>query len=445
MDWSLLLKNSYKQPWFKIVLILVFLAIFWLVKFSPQKNSGPILSYLPVDTSFFYEWTSDASRADNYFSKINIFDTQVPNAKLNDLKNICSGNCPKFEEIIWFKLSSETGDSYLLKVANWSKQSLKSVREINHNFIFKELSPDVYLITTSKSLADSVEGAVNNKFSIVDEKAGLNIYWQTSQAPEFLNNLTSLIRPAINGEDIFMNSQVKDGKTSLKFFQATNNQVVRTKSFSEVALPKDFSLALGFSSKNSAQFLEDIIPQLVEPIFVSLPEQNFQKNELNTYLASDNLLLGQGEDWLLVGFNDWQPQVNNFLSKIEAKEVRKTLPDGTVYTELQAADDQTASDHEFKGQKYWQIGDLFGGQLNSAYYLTNRQYFLEQVIDKPVKFAAWWPCGAVEDNIGDILAWSVPALPNVPIRTYLQNINVESLNISSFSNNSTQGWQICVY
>jgi|GEM_PF-3179671 len=447
MGWSRLLKNSYKQPWFKIVLILLFLAIFWLVKFSPKENSGPILSYLPADTSFFYQWTSSESKTDNYFSSIHIFDTQVPKAKLKDLENICSNNCPKLEEVVWFKVKGGLEDdySYLLEVNDWPKQTLKSVREINPNFVFKELSSNVYLVTADKSLADSVKGAVNNKFIIVDDKVGLNIYWQVSQTPEFLNSFTALIHPAVTGEDIFMNFQTKDGKSSLKFFQASNNQVVKTRSFGQVALPKDFSLALGFSSKNSAKFLGDVVPQLIEPIFTSLPEQNFQKNELNTYLAGDNILLSQGEDWLLVGFNDWRPQVNHFLSKIEAKEVRKTLPDGTVYTELQVADNQSVSGHEFKGQKYWQIGDLFGGQFNNSYYLTNRQYFLEQVIDNPVKLATWWPCGKVGDSISDLITWSVPALPDLPIKAYLQNNNVESLNILSFSNNSTQGWQICVY
>ncbi len=446
MNWLQLLKNSYKKPWFKVVLILVFLAIFWLFKFSPQDKGGPILSYLPADTNFFYEWTDAQSKNSDYLSGFEVFSSQMPDAKKQDLKKVCGQDCPDISELIWFKVNGMAEDHYLIKVSDWPKKSFKVASSSNPDFIFKQLSPHVYLITSSNSLAESINGPFDNNFDIVEDVRGVNIYWSVSQAPEFLSDISKLISPALTQDNIFMNVLVKDSKFIFKFFQATGkSQVDNTNSLAEISLPNDLSLAIGFSAKSSQSFSQNLMVQLVEPIFQTLPQQNFQKDELSTYLAGNNMLIQQGEDWLLVGFNDWRPIVGKFLSNIQAKEVKKKLPDGTIYTELQVADDQVVADHEFAGQKYWQIGDLFGFQLADTYYLTGRQYLLEQLINKPITLANHWPCGQIDGHVSDVLMLSVPVLPEGAIRTYLQNKNIKSLNILSFSNNSTKGWQLCVY
>ena len=137
----------------------------------------------------------------------------------------------------------------------------------------------------------------------------------------------------------------------------------------------------------------------------------------------------------------WQAASN---AGLKLKEVKKVLADGTLYTELVASEEQIAFEHEFKGQNYWQIDNLYGIGFGGAYYLSNQSQMIEKLVDSDNSMIDLWSgCGQFDKKINDFVRWQTSQLADGELKSYLVDRNIQSINLFSYQNYLVEGIRLC--
>ena len=135
--------------------------------------------------------------------------------------------------------------------------------------------------------------------------------------------------------------------------------------------------------------------------------------------------------------------ISNFRNSFNLEEVKKTLSDGTLYTELVFNEEEKSIDHSFKEYSYWQVDNLFGIELNKYNYLSNRQYLIEDILSDYIYLGELWKNYISNtDIVEDFIHFKVNKLPKGQLREYLEKYNVTSLDLLSYSNSMVKGYVI---
>jgi len=445
VDFSNLVQKEKRRLSFKWVQLalaaVVLLAVALFSVFKSDKAEIYAHDFIPPTASFYYEWSDQTAikqNSDKYWG----FDKEIPQEHLTKIAGIMGEGYQNVEELVWFRLEEQENDFYLLRFSDLSDKYLASLVQKNSGLFFYQPSDNILFISPNSDLGVSLSPQIIARWNLNYSREGVNIYWQLDKPPVFLQSLSTMILPLASVPETFVNFsedsfdlyQPKSPSSTLEYYQKFKNSKI----------PQKFDSAIGFNASSTDNFSKIIIENIVLPNFASLPYQNLSFSELNAYMLKDSLLFSVGSDWLLVSDTDWRSRAGELAQNLQLVEVKKTLSDGTLYTELLAADEQALKYYDFAGQKYWQVDNLYGWGLERAYYLSNSAKIIEDLIVSDNIFPNLQQnCLSDSKNIGDFLLWPTNKLPAGQLRAYLEEQNIASLKLFSYQNYLVEGIKFC--
>ena len=432
-----------KTPWpvtYMIALVVVLISLTWWFSVKPEFSA---YNFLPDNTTFYYQWTDRDWQGDQHTI---IFDRAVPLAKIADLENILEVMMAQIEEVIWFQTDNINEDHYLLRVVgNLSKEEIEYLTKENSDWFFTRINDQILLITKQEQLSEQLSPALVNKLPMAQRRVGENIYFDPTQAPEFLNSLIQYLKTDFSEQEIFLQLDF-DGKTYLVDIYQVKNEEDETEdtSWSQISLPKKFQavLAINNLSLETQKWLSQFI---VAKLFVDLPGfYIFDENILNNLWQTSSLIKIDDQQWLWVGHNDWQEYIFSLLPNFTTKEVARTLVDGTLYTELVKNTELEFQNFSLGEQSYWQMGDLFGVQVNDLYYLSNSEASIKNILLHSKSATDFWRNCSFNSSslVTDWVHLDDKSIAIIGLGEYLPN-KVDQLDIFAYQNHLTHGYRLC--
>lgn len=429
-----LLNFDKKKINIKIILILLSFIIFIFLLFITSNTSKvETKDFLPNNTSFYYHWTNKKTFSNSFNNPF--LGKQVSQEKIDNLNNVFNESFDNAQEIIWFRINNSKEEHFLVL---FSKLSYNFFDELDNNeYLFKRLDKRIVLVTKSKELLDNISLLADSEFKINDFNKGINIYWQFDTAEDILTNTF----PLLSSKNTFVNISENKNKQEINIFQKNNEEFAK-KDTSLLQIPKNFDSIIGFNSSSTINFSNFVYNNILLPQFYSLPIYYSNDKELKDYFLRDNIIIQDQNNYLLINkYNKYD--LSNFFTSFSLKEVKKTLVDGTLYTELISNEEEKKINHSFKEYNYWQIDNLFGIELNGYTYLTNRQYLVEDVLsDYMYLDELWKEYINNESSVEDFIKLKVDKLPKGELKEYLKENNITSLDLLSYNSNTTKGYII---
>jgi len=429
-----LLNFDKKKINIKIVLVLLSFIIFiFLSIIIPNTSKVKMIDFLPEDSSFYYHWTNK----DSFFNSFNnpFLDKQVSQEKIDNLDNIFNESFDNAQEIIWFRVNNSKEDHFLVL---FSRLPYNFFDELNSDkYLFKRLDKRIVLVTKSKELLGNISLLSDSKFKINDFNSGINIYWQFDTAEDILSNTF----PLLSSKNTFVNISEKKNKQVINIFQKNNEEFIK-KDISLLQIPKDFDSIIGFSSSSTINFSNFVYNNILLSQFYSLPIYYSNDEELKDYFLRDNIIIQDENNYLVINkYNKYD--LTNFFTSFSLTEVKKTLLDGTLYTELVFNEEEKKINHSFKEYNYWQMDNLFGIELNGYNYLSNRQYLIEDMLSDYIYLDELWKEYINnEGSVEDFVYLKTNKLPDGELKEYLKENSINSLDILSYTNNISKGYII---
>lgn len=436
MDFLKLIQQKEQKIDNKIIMamvILVFL-IMSAVVFWPTHKKNYLLAYLPDDASFYYHFTTKKDLTQAFFAK------EIVQERTVELEKLLAGNFLNLQEVLWFQTAGDiTNNSYLLKFSRLPKSFLDDLAKENSQL--KAYSPEKNILLITEK--DLVAPLLANEQKKIYFPQGASIYWQKNKAPEFLNSLASILEPVFQGEDLLLNWQkLSDGKTRLSLLENNQSDIKNIKYF---LTPENFDSVLAFNKTLPDDLAENISTNLLKVFFDSLPYYNLSSQVLKSRILTDSIIWQDGETWLLASDKPWQDDILDFMKTLTVKEVPKVLSDGTAYTELVAADEQTIIEHQINGQMVQQIDQLFIWETQGKHYLSNKKELIaELTISKRYLKDLWFDClDDAELSVGDFMSFTSQDIPAGVIKDYLLANNISSLKAISYATGTMSGLNVC--
>jgi len=426
--------------------VAIVIIVFILISILSQKPATQARDFLPTNTSFFYEWADRKSFDNQLPAQPNLFDYDVPAQQISHLQQILGNIFTSTEEAIWFRVNHTENDNYILRFSGLSSDILENFKASHPEYLYYQPNNDILVITQAPEIIKDIKDKKISSFTVNHIKRGVNLYWYLGQAPEFLEKISSLIKSSFDQQKIFMNIELRDDKKgSINIFQINNQPENISNSLDLLKIPKDFNQAIGFNASSTNNLDNFLITNLLLPIYDSLPYYSLGKQKTGDYFLNNDIIFQQDEDWLIISENDKRVHLLDLLDNFAVLEVSKVLADGTAYTELVAKPDLIIVDHQIMGQSYWQIDGLFGMNFANHYYLSNRQYLIEDSIKSNRNIDELWATCLASDNyrIKDFISWETDKLPESLIRSYLQDNNLSSLRVFSYYNSIITGLKWC--
>jgi len=419
----------------KIIIIVVFLllVLISLIMFWPKDAKHNLLAYLPKNVSFYYHITDKKNISQPFFPQ------EIVQDRISELEDVLGNNFLNLQEIVWFQVDGSLDtNNYLLQFSRLPKSTIDDLATNYPNYIFYSPRKNVLLIT-QEELPVFVEASQEKEQYFFD---GLSIYWKKNESPQFLDSLADVLEPIFVGDEVLLNwHAISKTKHGLRFVE---NRVLRHKDIGGFLIPKNFDLAVAFTSDISDSLAKDITDNLLRTLFNSLPYYNLSTEVIKNKILSDSILWQRGEDWILASDSDWRDSILDFIKTIKTKEVSKVLADGTAYKELVAADDQAIVDYQINGQTVSQIDQLFIWDIDQEHYLSNSRQLIEELTsyNRYLNTLAN-DCLGDDVSIGDFVYLDTQNIVDSPVRQYLLDNNINNLQMFSYTTGTISGLDVC--
>lgn len=447
VSWQEKIKNHrhFSKAKYFLAVPIFLLLLFLLMRWTPELSSTT-LKYLPANTSFYWQW-SDRDFFDNQLlGQLPVIKTAALEQQETKLSAILSDAWPQVEELVWFRVAGNDQDYYILRLPK-AKSIAKRLNQSEAGYYYEVLAKDILAIYTKdqKTLLDS------EKLVLAEQNfnQGINIYWQVSQAPDFLQDLSKWLKLAPENQGVYANLRfLKDKKISFNVWQNKLRRIINTSSTptwpNQALVPYDANLVLGFSSNLTKTEQEIISQYFIHPLAADLPYYNMSQRELEELILRGSYLVKNSDAWLLISISDWQPLVGKLVPDFKLKEVKKLLPDRTAYIAYELDEQSSTQNHEYRGQNYWQVGNLYGWGNAQAYYLSNQANLIEKTIASQVKLADLIKaCNDQDVQINDILLVETKTLPDLELKAVLEQRQIDHLTVFSYQNEAMIGWRAC--
>jgi hypothetical protein len=428
-----------------VFFLLIGLGLLFL-KISPSKSFPKALDYLPPETNFYYQWVGQEALQPEYLGVPVFFVYQVPNIHLEKVRSLLTSSWPAVGELIWFQ--TDQAEGYIIQFKDrLPKDFFNNLKKNHPEYFLAHPQSAILLVSASSELMAKLSSPAPRSEAGQLAPAGINIYYQTEQLPQFLLGLHSNLVSLLTKPEVWLNFFLNKNKHGeINIFQKGNAQGLVVQNYwSALRVPKDFTLALGLTASSSSASAEIIKTRLVKPFFTSLASYNLDSRELTKYLDGQAAIFQVGDSWLLVAQKDFKPQLGDLADNLQLKELKKVLPDGTAYVELVTSDEQLIKELDFRGQKFWQIADLFGLNLGGYYYLSNSRPIIEGLILAPgsINSLASLCPSKRQQLINDFIYLQSASLPQGDLKQFLDNYHFQDLELSSFTNHDWQGLKLC--
>lgn len=447
MSWQDKIKNyrHFSKVKYFLALPVFLLLLFLLMRWTPN-NSSFTLKYLPANTSFYWQWSSRDFLDNKILEALHIIKAEELDQQEQFLSSLLGDAWPQVEELIWFKIQNDETDYYLLRFDN-AKTVSKNLSVIKPEFSYQLLAKDILAVygKEKEALVPATEALVTE--ASIDE--GINIYWQTNSAPEFLADLSTWLQLAPENPSVYANLKIlKNNKLSFNVWQNKLRRLINASSTyawpNQVLVPYDTNLAIGFSSILEEEEQSLISQYFLNNLFPDLPYYNISQEELSRLIFRGSFILKNQDAWLLLSLIDWQTVAAKLVPDFKLKEVKKLLPDKTSYTAYEMEETATEQMHSYRGQEYWQIGNLYGWGNNEAYYLSNQASMIEKSIASQVRLIDLVKsCSASNLQINDLLLLNTADLADSALKELLSARGLSNLTIFSYQDEEKLGWQAC--
>jgi len=432
-------KKHIAIPNVKILLVLAVLIVVLL--FAMFWSKGPDVyakGFLPDNTTFYYQWANNKAIKANPWHDFELFDDNIADTRLSEVSDILVDSQSRLEELVWFKTSSDQ-DHYLLRLSSISQSYIDQLKEQYPELVFYRPHKKILLITPSPELPNSLPKLLVSKFTVNNIDTGVSMYWSLDNSPEFLQKLSIWLEPMFTESEIFVNFQNTAGNLNkINIWQVKNNNLpaMTNNFFANTRRLYDFDNAIGLSADSMLTFDDFIKTNILEKQFSSLPYYDFTKNDIIVWQHEEN--------WLMASDQDWQKLNFDLASSFDLQEITKVLSDGTAYVEFIASSSPEIIQHAYYEQNYWQIDGLYGVEREDIYYLSNKQYLIEDILSSDYLITTLWSdCLDNNNQINDFVVWQTNKLKNSSIKQYLESQDISNLKFISYSNNNINAWQLC--
>lgn len=435
-------QRRFSLKWVQLaVAAIVLLAVVLFSTFWSTKPDVYAHDFLPAETNFYYEWSNKDAFAQD-LNKYDLFDQTVAQGHLAKVASIVGPNFSQVEELVWFTTESGSGDAYLLRFSRLEKKYLVDLATQQPDLFFYVPASGILFIGPDEAMAKTIPSFVVSRWGVNYSREGINVYWQIDKAPEFLESLSNLMLPLASTRDSFVNFTDQ----SIDFWQPKHASSTHESSLplTDSKIPQNYDLAMGFNASSTEGFDKFIVSNIILPHFDQLPYYNLSNSEVKEYLFNNSLLFSSGDAWLLVSTQDWQSKAFDLAKNLQLQEIESVLPDGTLYTELVASPEQVSLNHEFSGQSYWQVDNLYGISMLGANYLSNKSEMIEKIISSnSTLLDLWSACGKNDKEIGDFVHLNVNYLTDTALKQYLVDNNITEIDLFSYQNYTVEGLKLC--
>ena len=439
MDLLKTFKKHIAIPNVKILLVLAVLVIVLLVTmFWSDKPDVYAKGFLPDNTTFYYQWSNNKAVESNPWYDFELFDDSIADTKINEVLAILVDSQSRLEELVWFKTDSDQ-DHYLLRLSSISQSYIDQLKEQYSELVFYRPHKKILLITSSQELPEQLPKLLTSKFTVNNINTGVSIYWDLDNSPEFLQKLSTWLEPMFTESEIFVNFQnTASDLNKINIWQVENNSLAEISSnfFVNTRRLYNFDNVIGFSADSILTLGDFVETNILENQFSSLPHYNFTKN--------DTIIWQYEKNWLMASDQDWQKLNFDLVSSFDLQKITKVLSDGTAYVEFVASSSPEIIQHAYYEQNYWQIDGLYGVERENIYYLSNKQYLIEDILSSDYMLRSIWvDCFENNNQINDFVVWQTNKLNNSSIKEYLESQDINSIRFVSYSNDDINGWQLC--
>jgi hypothetical protein len=422
-----------------MALVVVLVLSAWWFSVKPEYSA---YNFLPENTSFYYQWSD---REWQLSQPTLIFSNSTPQAKITDIDNILDMMMGQVAEVIWFQIDNQAQDNYLIRfIGNLTKQEIEYLAEAHPDWRFERVNDQILLLTQQESLLEQLPIAPVDKFLSAQKDTGQNIYFNIAQAPEFLAKTAQYLETVVAEQDIFLHLTF-DGRHNLVdvYYIKDSEAPVEGMSWSQAKLPRKFQVALAMDGilREDSQWLDQ---NLITKLFSDAPNFDVLDKDVLSELWQQSLLIKNDENWLWVSHQDWQENIFALLDSFDVKEVSKTLPDGTLYTEFVKNKEVEFEYSDFVEQTYWRMDDLFGVQVDNLYYLSNSEDEIKQTMAHGRLAGDMWAgCGLNTSSL--VTDWTHLEAQDLNMLDLGQDLlnDIKKIDIFAYQNHVTAGFRLC--
>jgi hypothetical protein len=403
-------------------LIILVILIMSAVVFWPSGPKHHLLAYLPDDASFYYHWTNKDTFSESFFGQ------DLPQDKIAELEEILDNNFLNLQEVLWFKIGGDQTDNYLLSFSRLPKSFFTDLE--NREVDFRVYSPQKNVLLINRG--EAIDNLEANLEKDIHFENGVSIYWQKTQAPEFLEDWAAILESAFVGGEILLNWQESArGKNKLSLIE---NNTLEAKDIKNFLTPKDFDLVFGFGDRLPGILSEGVL----KTFFDSLPYYNLNIEVIKDRILTNAIVWQKDDAWILASDRLWTDDILDFVDSFVVTEVPGVLEDGTAYTELMAVTDQNSIDLNINGQKVSQIGDLFIWDIADQHYLSNDRGLIEEISSHNRYLASI--LGECLDNDARLTDFAYLKDKSMP---KLDMYDIDDVQLVSYATGTISGLNIC--
>jgi len=414
--------------------------VFWLTRETVVKPED----FLPANTSFYYQqqgedldWVQEHKFLENIF-------LQEQRALLADLLSLEASSLRSY---LWFKTADLVeSTNIILELSEPIQPLLRRLSQEHPQYYYKKLSRHSFLITDHQEMLDRVSADQVSSFPADYFKVGTNIYGQGNQTWPMLEPFSAWWQSLSGGQDFFASFYGSEQQPIIKVWRPGQLEGKKQNNIygSKIILPQDFDLALAFSQPLSPDQDLFITNDLLAVLFPALPREAWSWRQ-EEFLSPGSWLVEKGASWLLAGFDDWRSSLADLASYLEYSEEPSILPDGTSYLELVAQGDSPLTPRQYLSRDYWQWADLFGGQDQEYYYLSNNEAWIKDILGQNSNTGGWLEACDIEKEayISDLFIINTEKIPEGPLKVYLKGENLGFVGIFGYFKGNTEFWQFC--
>ncbi len=355
----------------------------------------------------------------------------------------------KTREIIWFKIADSETNYYFIKAKNsFNKKELKELFNnksfswylVEKNILAIASQPDLKLDFVSQDNPDIDPHFFN--------PSGENIFF-SAQKPEFLTDILAQVgdKAFSVGEKLWWQIDTEDNLKQINIYQLRTeheaDQIANALTWGDLKIISKPRLLLFGENLNTdnIKFLKENILSIVnsQAPHLKFGENFWQNNALHSFYFFD-----QDGDWFLSKKDDWYPALSSLSSEFSIVTKTRSLPDGTLYTELLKNKETKIEKLSWQDKAYWQMQDFYGVDIAEQNYLSNSENLVKDLLSNSADFAEQFQnCAINEDEkLTNLIFLDKIASSQLKLGDFLAEVDKFVL-LFEYQGSQTQGIRLC--
>lgn len=424
--------------------LLLFVAI-WMIWFS-SKAEQSLLNFLPAETSFYYQWQKDDSQSQPI---VDWLQNNLQTAAKTDLDILGADFLKQSKDIVWFKLANSEVNYYLFKAkTSFNKKEIKNLLD-NKNFSWHLVDKNVLVIAYQVDL--KLDFVSQDNISIAPHffnPSGENIFFK-AEKPEFLTDILAQVgdNALFAEEKLWWQIDTKHNLKQINIYQLNTKQEnvasiqgLGWQDLKIISKPRLLLFGQNFSNDN-IKFLQENILSLVN---TQAPHLNFGENFWQNYANNSFYFFDQDGDWYLSKKEDWYPALSSLNSEFEPVTKVRSLPDGTLYTELLKNKEVKVENLSWQDKAYWKMRDFYGVDIADQHYLSNSEVLVKDLLANSADFSEQWQNCAIneEEKLTNLIFLDKIVAKQLKLANFLGEVDKFVL-LFEYQSPQTQGLRLC--